>query len=1088
MGIDFTLQEILKAIREIFGIYIPEKLASFITIIIAALIIIPFIYKVLKFLFRLITNLWKYISSLFYSREEKDFVEIRNLFIQHLVYEVQRLNREADWNDFHYTTLEAEVDIDPAIEINIRNINSLPYWLLTRLLLIKNIFRSPVGKTAKDLVSAIMRSKSRAFLVIGDPGSGKTVSLRHLFLRLGEKSVRSNNKSAQIPIYLNLKQFNVAPNDANAVSIHDWIITQLKEGQDRTIFNFVEENFETLLLRGDFFFIFDSFDEIPAVMDANEEEEVVVRQYAKALDDFLHSSHRSRGLVSSRPYRAPKVFLGQRMNIRALSIERLKTALGKYMSQKRQLAHRIWHELVRERYDLLRVIQTPFYLALLVRYIEDEEKLPDRHYELFEEFVVNRADSDQERLKAFGFTPKELLDSAGKLSYLITATPHLGLEATINQIQETGGDWKDNQLQSLLSALHFSKLGRLSPGRVGESQIFSFVHRRFHEYFVARYLLKQSDIMPMDAILADNRWREVLVLLCEVLPGDQLDKIVIVAKSALKNGIDAISGTKEHSEAIQALRFLKDGFRSRLNDLPNDIRILASQFIERQIEVEVLDHKLFDYLKSSPIDLKVIMAIIHRYLANDQLKDILLKNPPNSINDLTEILKTHLPNEDSKANRELLKLLDENPNNLWVAAMFIRNQLTRGNLLDEKRAIEGIGICDDQSMSTLLEIALSSESVWLREIAIKSCRALTVPTEQIKKGIRKHLFLEHRRPSFFRDYSFYKILFSSPSQFYSLFEYTRMLQATYLISLTMSMISVIFAINIIANLAPQAEIFNSISFISLLIIFGIGIERNLRSGVYPSGSLLFANAVTPIFIFILFYKLIFLLPIIVVYECVIFLEALLLYFVNHYPYTPKDWLLLPYQLVLEFYKGLGMIWKGMRLTGKAKIIETLKIYVMPLIITVPMLYIVLPVFAPIISRCGVSLYCIYATNNLLVATLYTLICLIFLIILLLLIIGLVVLVFKIPVWLWEYIIKQPIILRRLSLDPATRPNSLQEAMEIFQKLKGTSSKIEFIHLLQRWYPVSLESDFLKVEADKCEGVIRDEFYKLIEIWENLKGM
>jgi hypothetical protein len=100
--------------------------------------------------------------------------------------------------------------------------------------------------------------------------------------------------------------------DATAETVLDWVIKQLKSGQDRTIYNFVEKHFETLLLRGDFFFIFDSFDEIPAVMDA-QEDEGVVHAFAKALDDFLHSSHRSRGLVSSRPYRAPKIFLGQRI-------------------------------------------------------------------------------------------------------------------------------------------------------------------------------------------------------------------------------------------------------------------------------------------------------------------------------------------------------------------------------------------------------------------------------------------------------------------------------------------------------------------------------------------------------------------------------------------------------------------------------------------------------------------------------------------------------------------------------------------------------------------------------------------------------
>jgi hypothetical protein len=42
--------------------------------------------------------------------DQKQFNALRNNFLKHLTYEVERLNREADWADFNYTELEAEVD------------------------------------------------------------------------------------------------------------------------------------------------------------------------------------------------------------------------------------------------------------------------------------------------------------------------------------------------------------------------------------------------------------------------------------------------------------------------------------------------------------------------------------------------------------------------------------------------------------------------------------------------------------------------------------------------------------------------------------------------------------------------------------------------------------------------------------------------------------------------------------------------------------------------------------------------------------------------------------------------------------------
>lgn len=595
VGIDF--QAVLDALEALFGIPLP----AWVGIVLVLLPVAQYLG-----LFTLISNIVRgifgFVARRFYDQDTRDFVRLRKLFGEQLIADVERLNREADWNDFFYTELEAEVEVDQYADFDNDGANGFLKVLVviqrSFRMLLRGIFRLlPASSIRKNLVTAIIRSPARAFLVIGDPGSGKTVSLRHLFLKLARQSARSKNKHAIVPLYFNLKRLQVPPKNLTADEIHAWVRKELDAGQDRTMHEFLDTNFEAMLGQGQFFFLFDSFDEIPAVMDAHEEE-ATVRQYADALNRFLHAPHGCRGLVASRPYRSPKIFVGQRITILALSTRRVERALKRYLIQKMRLFNRIWHELLRGRDDLLHIARNPFYLSLLARYAKEEQGLPERQFDLFEHFVQTRAETDAQRLEAFKLRPKQLLEQASLLAFALTSTPDLGLEATEEQIRtalrqfDRTNRWNPPQVHQLLEALRYSKLGRIAQDDVSTSGTFSFVHRRFHEYFCTRYLRQHPEIAPIADLAADNRWREVLVLLCEVLPQEQLTTIFDIADPVLEAGIAADPGTPAQRRAIETLRFLRDGFRSRLPDVPDTIRQRCAAFIRKQLEAgNLLDQK-----------------------------------------------------------------------------------------------------------------------------------------------------------------------------------------------------------------------------------------------------------------------------------------------------------------------------------------------------------------------------------------------------------------------------------------------------------------------------------------------------------------
>ena len=49
--------------------------------------------------------LFKPFLPLFQDQSTRDFIHMRSSFVEYLMYEVQRLNRESDWSNIYYTDL-----------------------------------------------------------------------------------------------------------------------------------------------------------------------------------------------------------------------------------------------------------------------------------------------------------------------------------------------------------------------------------------------------------------------------------------------------------------------------------------------------------------------------------------------------------------------------------------------------------------------------------------------------------------------------------------------------------------------------------------------------------------------------------------------------------------------------------------------------------------------------------------------------------------------------------------------------------------------------------------------------------------------
>ncbi|MFN7118202.1 MAG: hypothetical protein ACK4TA_15485 [Saprospiraceae bacterium] len=103
---------------------------------------------------------------------ERDFNERLESVCKSLVDDLRSIDIKTNWSVHNFVPLEAEVEVQTD---------------------------SGSKKKVTDLLKAIKSSKDRVFLVLGDPGSGKSVALRKLCQDLA-KEVK---KTKKIPIYIN---------------------------------------------------------------------------------------------------------------------------------------------------------------------------------------------------------------------------------------------------------------------------------------------------------------------------------------------------------------------------------------------------------------------------------------------------------------------------------------------------------------------------------------------------------------------------------------------------------------------------------------------------------------------------------------------------------------------------------------------------------------------------------------------------------------------------------------------------------------------------------------------------------------------
>ncbi|HLL30987.1 MAG TPA: NACHT domain-containing protein [Allosphingosinicella sp.] len=433
-----------------------------------------------------------------YSPEQKHRSAARRQFAAYLAEEVHKRNRSENWQDREYAELEAEVEAEG---------RRRRFFLFGH--------RTLGVRRERSLAVALRRSRERLILVEGDPGSGKSVALRHVAIELAERARRSKRLDSVLPVYVNLKELkrpSGAPVDAALIRAH--ILDSLRRVHNRFIDTFLDREFDDGLDRGGWVFLFDSFDEIPDVLSAVDADSSVL-EYSEAVSDFLSVANRCRGILASRHYRGPRAVGWSTFRILPLSSRRQQDLIRK-ATPDYAFAQTIEAELALAGADIQVVARNPMLLGLLCEQMRLSGQFPRSSFELMQKYISHRFVRDSDRVSSrYSIDSEAVNEIAQAAAFAMTESRGLGLspnrgrlEAAVAQIS----GYTEEHVTKALNALIYMRLARTDDAPDPE---LTFAHRRFQEYFVTQALLSGAHEVSPRKLLTDARWRETAVALLQ---------------------------------------------------------------------------------------------------------------------------------------------------------------------------------------------------------------------------------------------------------------------------------------------------------------------------------------------------------------------------------------------------------------------------------------------------------------------------------------------------------------------------------------------------------------------------------------------
>lgn len=379
-----------------------------------------------------------------------------------------------------------------------------------------------VKQNYDNVVDELANSTDKITYLLGDAGGGKTTSL----LLLCKQIIVSKKKNV-FPIFIPMKGFNKNTENITSFDIDNYVNSVIIDSPSTQ--SLIEEygGLTKMRRKGLLFFIFDGFDEIPMVM-GNAQNSTIVENITFQLHKYLDET-KSKGIISSREYRSPQFSILNHSNKhRILQLRKLSDEQIEYYINKKVQNNKVKQEILTQlftNYSLYHLAKSPINLGLIINYFSTNASLPKSISDLYENHLVN---SIKTSLWKNIFGEKEVpnqaisyhLNFAKELAKAIRSSSENGHEISILASYVFFKSLKLSELDAntiaVIKNLINAKILRCSDITLDEHTKISFSHKKWGDYFAAKWYIDNNEVPQFNAILKNSGDYDLMVLYAEI--------------------------------------------------------------------------------------------------------------------------------------------------------------------------------------------------------------------------------------------------------------------------------------------------------------------------------------------------------------------------------------------------------------------------------------------------------------------------------------------------------------------------------------------------------------------------------------------